>query len=122
MPDTILVCRDKVLAKSPQIVFYDQSRTINRTKAWEPYTGLHGIFPEERIICDDDGFIFSPFEYDADSRELIFTPTIIIDRILVSEEEADNSSLSDNTKENIDELVNLICFQGNRDFTLNGFK
>lgn len=120
VPDTVVVCHDKVLAKNPGIVVYNEPTIKNKTI--EAYSGLHGIFPEEKIVCNDMGFLFYPFEYNSDTRELTFTPTIIIDRILVSEDNVQDDLPIDLSDNQGDTLVSLIYYHGNDDFQLDGLR
>ncbi|MDE6410269.1 MAG: hypothetical protein K2K81_08555 [Muribaculaceae bacterium] len=126
VPDTILVCKDKYLAKNPAPVCYGDSTIDRTTKALnnlgEPCMDLKGIFPAEKVSCDDVGYLIYPFEYDSKRRELYFTPTVIIDRILISENETVIPSKMESSDVGLDELVSLIIYQGNRDIELKSFK
>ena len=116
VPDTVLICNNKLLAKYPAPICYNEElRFRSHNKAQESKTesceNLKGIFPPEKIICDADGYILYPFEYNSDTKELFFTPTVIVDRILVSEDDLRDVSQIQSSEES-DEIISISIYNG----------
>ena len=116
VPDTVVICTNKLLKRnSAPIPYGEQNKYIGSVKTWgkkkDVCDDLKGIFPPEKIICDADGYILYPFEYNSDTKELFFTPTVIVDRILVSEDDLRDVSQIQSSEES-DEIISISIYNG----------
>ena len=119
VPETVLICKNKLLAEYPAPICYNEDlkckyrykKGKNEKKVCDD---LKGTFPLEKIErCEKDGFIFFPFEYNSDTKELFFTPTIIIDRIVVSEDDMRDVSQIQSSEES-DEIISISIYNGDK--------
>ena len=129
IPDTVLVCKGWKIARNPGPVmigrgpkYWETNKDTSPKKWLFPYEGLDSIYPAEKVICDSGGFNFYPFAYDPETKELTFTPSLIVEMTLepLSDEEMAGYALRKPGPGEIQSDV--IIYSGNNDYKMRTYK